>query len=102
MTLLKSVLRSIAVLLVVTFATFCLMYGNAAGIARSTLGLSATEEAVQAQVVRLGLDRSLLVQYVDWLRSAVTGDLGRSFYTNQSVTDALSTRVPVTLSIAVF
>jgi peptide/nickel transport system permease protein len=101
MTLLKSVLRSIAVLLVVTFATFCLMYGNSTGIARSTLGLSATDEVVQAQVVKLGLDRSLLVQYWDWLRSAVTGDLGRSFYTSQSVTEALSTRVPVTLSITV-
>jgi peptide/nickel transport system permease protein len=101
-TLLSKIARAVAVLLVVTFATFLLMYGNASGIARSTIGLDAKEEAVQAQVVKLGLDRPLLVQYWDWLRHAVTGDLGRSLYTSQSVTDALATRVPVTLTITVF
>jgi peptide/nickel transport system permease protein len=101
MALVKNILRAIAVLLVVTFATFLLMYGNAEGIARSVLGLNATEEGVQAEVVKLGLDQPLLVQYWNWVRHAMTGDLGRSLYTGQSVTDALSTRVPVTLSVAV-
>jgi peptide/nickel transport system permease protein len=101
MALVKNILRAIAVLLVVTFATFLLMYGNAQGIARSVLGLNATEEGVQAEVVKLGLDQPLLVQYWNWVRHAITGDLGRSLYTGQSVTDALSTRVPVTLSVAV-
>jgi peptide/nickel transport system permease protein len=101
MTLLKSVLRSLAVLLVVTFVTFCLMYSNGPGIAQTTLGLGATPEAIQAQLVKLGLDRPLLVQYGDWLTSAVTGDLGRSFYTSESVTAALANRVPVTLAVVV-
>ena len=51
MLLLKSVGRSLAVFLVVTFAAFCLMFRNGPGIARTTLGLSATPEAVQAQTV---------------------------------------------------
>ena len=101
MLLLKSVGRSLAVFLVVTFVAFCLMFQNGPGIARSTLGLGATPEAVQAQLVKLGLDRPLLVQYWDWLTSAVTGDLGRSFYTSESVSAALSNRVPVTLAIAI-
>ena len=88
-------------LLVVTFATFCLMYRNGSGIAQATLGLGATPEAVQAQMARLGLDRPLLVQYGDWLSSAVTGDLGRSFYTSESVAAALANRVPVTLAIVI-
>lgn len=81
-----------------TFVTFSLMYEDGSGIARATLGLNATPEAVEAQMVRLGLDRPLLVQYWDWLTGAVTGDLGRSFYTSESVVSALATRVPVTLS----
>jgi peptide/nickel transport system permease protein len=101
MLLLKSVGRSLAVFLVVTFVAFCLMFQNGPGIARSTLGLGATPEAVQAQMVKLGLDRSLLVQYWDWLNSAATGDLGRSFYTSESVSVALSNRVPVTLAIVI-
>src|SRR6478752_705553 len=102
MALLKNVIRAIAVFLVVTFLAFLLMYGNATGIARSVLGLNTTDEAVQAKIVELGLDQPLVVQYWTWLRNAVTGDLGQSFYTGQSVSDALSTRVPLSLSIIIF
>ena len=101
MILVKSVVRSLAVLFVVTFATFCLMFRNGPGIARSVLGVSATPDAVQAELVKLGLDRPLLVQYGDWLSGAVTGDLGRSFYTSESVSGALANRVPVTLSVVI-
>lgn len=98
-TLLKRLVRSAAVLLIVTFATFTLMFGNGPGIARAVLGLNARPEDVDAQVAAMGLDRPLLVQYADWLRGAVTGDLGASFYTGQTVTDALASRAPVTLTI---
>lgn len=99
LSLLKHLARSVGVLLVVTFATFTLMYGDGPGIAKAVLGLSATPEDVHREVGTLGLDRPLLVQYWDWLTGAFTGDLGRSFYTHQSVTQALSNRVPVTLAI---
>ena len=101
LTLLKNLARSLAVLLVVTFATFTLMFGNGEGIARAVLGLNARPEDVQREVVTLGLDQPLLVQYWHWLRDAVTGNLGESFYTGQSVTDALSSRVPVTLALVI-
>jgi peptide/nickel transport system permease protein len=101
LTLLKNLARSAAVLLVVTFATFSLMFGNGPGIARAVLGMNAREEDIQREVVSLGLDRPLLVQYWHWLTGMVTGDLGESFYTGQPVVDALSTRVPVTLALVV-
>lgn len=101
LTLGKNLLRSVAVLLVVTFATFLLMFGNGEGIARATLGLSASEEDVQAQVAKLGLDRPLFVQYGEWLWNALQGDLGQSFYTGEPVTSALANRVPVTLALIV-
>ncbi|MCL3777423.1 MULTISPECIES: ABC transporter permease [unclassified Actinomyces] len=97
----KNLLRSGVVLVVVTFVVFSLMYGNGPGIARAVLGLQAevTEDNVTAKMVELGLDRPLLTQYLDWGRGALTGDLGRSFYTGQRVTEALVTRVPVTLAV---
>lgn len=97
----KNLLRSAGVLVATTFVTFALMYGNPTGIASSVLGIGATPESVDAKVVELGLDRPLVVQYLDWLGSALTGDLGRSFYSGQQVTEALSSRVPVTLSVIV-
>jgi peptide/nickel transport system permease protein len=99
--LIKNLVRSLAVLLVVTFVTFSLMFGNGAGIAQAVLGLGATSEAIQAKVVELGLDQPLLVQYWNWLTGAVQGDLGMSFYTGESVSSGLATRVPVTLALIV-
>ncbi|MEV7631844.1 ABC transporter permease [Microbacterium sp. NPDC089318] len=99
--LLKNLVRSLGVFLVTTFITFSMMFGNPTGIASSVLGIGATTESVQAKVAQLGLDRPLLIQYGDWLVSALTGDLGRSFYSGQSVVAALSQRVPVTLSVIV-
>jgi peptide/nickel transport system permease protein len=101
LSLLKNLARSLGVLLVVTFATFSLMYGDARGIAKAVLGLNATPEDVHRKVAELGLDRPLLAQYWDWLSHAFTGNLGRSFYTNESVAKALSNRVPVTLAVVV-
>ncbi|WP_103063053.1 ABC transporter permease [Actinomyces qiguomingii] len=98
---LRNLLRSVVVLVVVTFVVFFLMYGNGPGIARAVMGMQAevTEENVAAKMVELGLDQPLLVQYGHWVQGLFTGDLGRSFYTGQSVTEALATRVPVTLAI---
>jgi peptide/nickel transport system permease protein len=101
LSLVKKLVRSLAVFLVVTFATFCLMYGNGPGIAHAVLGKAATPEAIQAKVVSLGLDQPLVVQYWNWLTGALHADLGASFYTSESVSNALANRVPVTLALVV-
>jgi peptide/nickel transport system permease protein len=98
---LRKVARAVGVMLLVTFATFTLMYGNGRGIARGVLGVDATPAAVQAEVVKLGLNQPLVVQYGKWLRGVVTGNLGTSFFTGQPVRSVLSTRVPVTLTLIV-
>jgi peptide/nickel transport system permease protein len=99
--LLKHLARSVAVLMMVTFATFWLMFGNGPGIARTILGYRAQANDIQRKVAELGLDQPLLSQYWHWLSGAIRGDLGRSFYTGQSVSEALSQRVPVTLTLVV-
>lgn len=99
LSLAKRLVRSLAVFIVVTFATFSLMYSNGPGIAHAVLGLNATPEAVQAEVVKLGLDQPLYVQYWDWLTGLAHGDLGSSFYTSEPVSSALANRVPVTLAL---
>ncbi|HZW42605.1 MAG TPA: ABC transporter permease, partial [Agromyces sp.] len=49
----------------------------------------------------LGLDQPLLVQFWDWLTSALQGDLGRSWFTGQLVASGVSSRLAVTLSIVI-
>lgn len=47
-----------------------------------------------------GLDRSLWVQYVRFLWNLVHGDLGRSLYGGQSVSQVIAQQAPATISLA--
>ena len=49
----------------------------------------------------LGTDRSIPVQYVDWISHAVVGDFGDSFWFNAPVMTELQKRIPRTLELAV-
>jgi peptide/nickel transport system permease protein len=48
-----------------------------------------------------GLDKPLPVQYVTWLRHAVTGNFGTSPRSGLSVAQTLSERIPITLELTV-
>ena len=50
----------------------------------------------------LNLDDPLLVRYGKWLGDAVTGDLGRSYSTQEPVADRISTRLPRTIALVVY
>lgn len=87
-------------LIAVSFLTFMLVSllpGDPAVQILGTQGVSP--EAIQQLREEMGLDRPLLLRYLDWVGSALTGDLGRSPLTGQPVADAIMTRVPVTLQL---
>ena len=66
------------------------------------LGTTDHDPAVEAQIrADLNLDDPFFVRYANWLGDAVTGDLGNSYTTDQPVADTISSRLPVTLQLAV-
>lgn len=48
---------------------------------------------------KLGLDRPIYTQYVEWMGRALSGDLGRSLYTSRPVLQELAGRLPVSLEL---
>lgn len=48
---------------------------------------------------KLGLDRPLHVQYVEWVGKIARGDLGESLWTRRPVVEELGRRLPVTLAL---
>jgi peptide/nickel transport system permease protein len=60
----------------------------------------ANAEQVQALRQALGLDRPLLVQYLDFLRGLLGGDLGRSLYTGRPVARIIAEQFPPTAQLA--
>jgi peptide/nickel transport system permease protein len=99
MFILRRVGAGIVLLFVSSSVTFLLLYLGSGDIARRILGQQATQADVAAKASQLGLDRPLVTQYLDWLRHAVTGDLGSSWFTSQPVTEGITSRVAVTLSL---
>ncbi len=49
----------------------------------------------------LGLDKPLHIQLFNYVSRAVRGDLGRSFFTKEPITDMIKQRLPVSFSLAV-
>jgi peptide/nickel transport system permease protein len=97
----QRLLLSIPLLFAVTFLTFFLNSLAPTDIARTLLGADGTEEQYQALREKLGLNRSLFVQYGAWVIKALQGDLGVSFFTNERVVELLNGRIGVTVSIMV-
>lgn len=67
---------------------------------RQLVGPDAPQERVDEVRHQLGLDQPIAVQYWDYLRNALRGDLGRSLLTRQPVTKEITSRIGVTLRIA--
>lgn len=87
-------------MLLVTVAAVALLSLAPGSVAEVMLGEDATLESIAELNAELGLDQPLWEQYWNWLSSAVTGDLGSSPLTGQSVTEAIMDRLPVTLQLA--
>ena len=68
--------------------------------AEMMLGQDASPAAIAAFNTAYGFDQPAIVQYLRWFGAALTGDLGQSFTTQQSVAAAIAARVPVTLELS--
>ncbi|WP_374975812.1 ABC transporter permease [Microbacterium trichothecenolyticum] len=99
--ILRRVLSGVILIAVISFLAFVLLYAAGGDIARRILGENATAETVAKKTEQLGLDQPLLQQYWNWVTSALTGDMGRSWFTGELVSTSVSNRLAVTLSIVI-
>jgi peptide/nickel transport system permease protein len=98
----RRVAAGVVLLFGISLLAFVLLNLAAGGnTARNILGDAATPEQIAQTERELGLDQPVLVQYWDWLLDALRGDLGHSYYTPQSVTQAVTDALPVSLSVLV-
>lgn len=100
-TVVRKLPRLIPVLLIVTIVTFSIMHLLPGDPARAVLGNDATPEQIEAFREAEGLDRSLPVQYVDWITDAATGDFGTSVRSGRSVLSMIAARLPVSVQLMV-
>ena len=84
---------------VIIFAALRILPGD---VAQMIAGSDGTAEQIAALRRDLGLDRSLLVQYGDWIGGLFTGDLGSSLVTGSPVAEQLALKARVTVPLGVF
>jgi peptide/nickel transport system permease protein len=87
---------ALLVALTVSLITFSMIYVSG-DPALAIAGEGARPEDIENVRRYYGFDRPIIVQYVDWLWSALQGDLGRSYNLRQPVADVIFQRLPVTM-----
>jgi len=82
------------------FVMLRLAPGNIADVLFASAGY--VDPAGRERIIHeLGLDRPIVVQYVQWVRSVLQGDLGTSYRYNRPAWEIVKGRIPVTLQLAV-
>jgi len=97
----KRILMLIPVLLGVSVIVFLIMRVFSPYPAPIVLGQHATVEAANAWRAANGLDAPLYIQFFNFIKGAVTGDLGTSYYTKTPVTQEIFSRFPATIELAI-
>lgn len=97
----NKVTHLLLVVLAVTLLTFVMTDRLPADIAAEIAGHGANTAELAEVRERLGLNRPVLVRYATWLGGVCRGELGKSLATEQPVTAALASHLPVTLELLV-
>lgn len=98
--ILRRIALTVPVLLGVTLITFGVSHSVPGDPARALAGIYADQQTVDAIRQEWGLDRSVPVQYANYLQHLAQGDMGRSIVTRQSVLSDIGARLPATLELA--
>jgi peptide/nickel transport system permease protein len=91
----------VAQVLLVATVVFLLIRLVPGDPARAIVGETASEEQVATMRHKLGIDRSVLIQYVGWLGAAARGDLGASIVNGASIDEQVGQRLGNTLELVI-
>ena len=99
----RRLLQIVIVLFGISFFTFGLTYlspGDPAEIMLTECGNIPTPELLEQTRAELGLDKPFLVQYGNWLKGVLTGDMGKSYSMKVPVVEKLVSCFFPTLKLA--
>jgi ABC-type dipeptide/oligopeptide/nickel transport system permease component len=93
----------LAVLVAITVSALAFLLLRASGdIALALAGEGARSEDIENIRRLYGLDRPLLVQYLDWLWKMLHGDFGQSLFFKTDVGPLVLAKLPTTVLLALF
>jgi peptide/nickel transport system permease protein len=93
----RRLIHLIPLLLGIVLLVFLLQKVTPGDPGRLILGFHASEGQVRHLDRTLGLDKSIVVQFVDYVGHVVTGNLGQSIRQNVPVATLIGSKLPITL-----
>ena len=102
--LIRRTISTIILLYLIITAVFLLLHllpGDPALAVLGGIDANPSPEDIEQVRERLGLDRPLYVQYIDYLTDVVRLDFGESFVSGRSISEDIGTRLPRTMMIIV-
>ena len=98
---LKRVIGTIPVLLGVVLLIFVMLRVIPGSPVLMLLGEHYDQATIDRLTAAMGLDRPMIVQFVDYITGALSGDLGISYKYSRPVTDMIMESLPYTIRLAV-
>ncbi len=96
---LRRLAATVAVMAVVAFVVFGLLYLTPGDPAAILAGDAATSDDIRRIREKLGLDQPFHIRFGAWLWALAHGDLGTSIFTNLPVTQLIGQRIEPTLAL---
>lgn len=97
----RRILALFPVLIGMTLVVFAIIHAIPGNPAQVILGQRATKEAVANLTAQLGLDRPWYIQYFDYIKSLLHGDLGISLETRLPINEEIWPYLAATLELTV-
>jgi peptide/nickel transport system permease protein len=86
---------------VLVFVLLRMMPGDIVELRFLVDGGQVSPEALAAERARLGLDKPLWLQFVDWMTGIFVGDFGVSMWTGRPVIDEIGSRLGLSMQVAI-
>lgn len=93
----KKAVSLIIILLIVSLLAFLAFQIIPGDPTTKLLGTQYTPEKAEMMREAMGLNRPVIIRYLDWLKGLITGDLGVSYNYSITVKEMLADKVPITL-----
>jgi peptide/nickel transport system permease protein len=103
--IIRRLLQALIILIIVTFVVFIamrLLPGDPILMVVSQQQLAQySQEYIDQIRHEFGLDRSMIVQYFDWMGGVLRGDFGESILSRSPVTKEIVRRIPITFYVGI-
>ena len=85
---------------ILVFLMLRLMGGDPVEVMLRGEGANVSQEIIEAERIRLGLDQPMIVQFGKWIGGMLTGDFGVSMWTGNPVSAEIASRLELSIQVA--